>query len=187
MKQELKQHLPPLLLVFFITAAFWVLASVAWYEYLLLFLGLAIGAFFLDFDHLIYWLYTHPNLLESRLARAAIAKRDYTSVIKLLEATHKTHTNLIFHHYFFQILLTTISLYIFTSTNTTLGKAILLAINIHLLVDQFVDLKLDPGHLQDWLFARSKKQLPKSYLQRYLSFFAIVTLFFLLLLIKSRT
>lgn len=186
MKQELKLHLSPLIVIFVITSIIWIFAKIEFIQFVALFIGLGLGSFFLDIDHLIYWFYTHTSLQESRIARAAYKRGDFKSLIDLLAATHKTHTDLIFHHYFFQILLLTISLYVFSSTSTVFGKAFLLALNIHLLVDEVVDYKDNPKHLQNWLFARSPKQIPQSHLKQYLFFFSSVTMVFFFLLIKSR-
>jgi hypothetical protein len=185
-KKELTLHLVPLIIVFFITSVFWLFSKVNFTQYISLFIGLGLGSFFLDIDHFIYWFYTHTNLQESRIAKAAFKRNDYKSLLGLLAATHKSHVDLIFHHYFFQILLLTISLYVFSSTSTIFGKAFLLALNIHLLVDEFTDFKENPKHLQNWLFARSPKQIPQSHLQQYLFFFTSITLVFFFLLIKSR-
>lgn len=186
MKAELQKHLLPLISIFTVISIFWIFRSVPYYEFIYLFLGLAIGAFFLDIDHLIYWLYLNPNTEESRLAQIAIRKYDYISIIKLLESTHRHHINLIFHHFFFQVVLALISFFVFTSSGNTFGMAFLLALNIHILVDEISDYNQDKNHLQDWLFARESKQLPIAYLKRYILIFLTLTLIFTWLLIKSK-
>ncbi len=186
MKSELRRHLTPLLIIFSIISLFWLFRGVSWLNYLALFFGLSLGSFFLDFDHLIYWLYLNPNTEESRLAQIAIRKYDYRSVLKLLESTHKQHTSLIFHHFFFQVVLALISIFVFTSSNSAFGMGFLLALNIHLIVDEIEDYQLDKKHLQNWLFARETKQLPTNYLKRYIQIFFILTLIFTWLLLKSQ-
>lgn len=186
MKQELKNHLSPLIVIFTLTSILWIFQKTLWYNFISLFLGLALGSFFLDIDHLIYWLYLEPNLEESRLAQIAWKKGDFKSLLKLLEATHLEHNNLIFHHYFFQIIITLISFFVFTSSSGIFPKAFILAINIHLLVDEIKDFQKDPEHLKLWLFAREKKQLPTSALKYYLSTLVIINLLFTLFLISSQ-
>jgi hypothetical protein len=185
-KQELRHHLIPLLILFVFIFATWLFNQVVYYEFIYLFLAFCLGAFFLDTDHLIYWLYLQPNLEESRLAQAAIKNKDYKSILKLLEITHKNHVSLIFHHYFFQIVLILVSFFVFTSSSSVFTMAFLLALNIHLLVDEFVDFSRDPGHLQSWLFAREKKQLTAKSLQYYLFIFVGLTALFAIFLINSR-
>ncbi|HEX8923438.1 MAG TPA: hypothetical protein VF810_05265 [Patescibacteria group bacterium] len=185
MKQELNKHLIPLGIIFLITTIIWTIAKFSALKIIFLFSGLLFGSFFLDFDHIIFWVFLKPNIEESRLAQIALEKHDFASVLKLLEVTHKNHTSLIFHHYFAQVILALVSLFVFTSSNSTFGMAFLLALNIHLLVDEVDDFKHDPKHLQDWLFARETKQLPQKYLKHYLIVFAILIIIFLLLLIRS--
>jgi len=172
--------------IFAITSAVWLFYKVNYFSYISLFFGLLLGSFFLDLDHLIYWLYLNPNTEESRLAQIAFHKYDFRSLLKLLESTHHKHTNLIFHHFFFQVVMALISLFVFTSTNSPFAMAFLLALNVHLLVDEINDYRLDPGHLQDWLFARESKQLPRRYLLHYILIFVFLTFIFAILLLKSR-
>lgn len=186
MKQELRKHFLPLTAIFLVSSLIWFFQKVEWYQYIFLFFGFLWGSFFLDIDHLIYWLYLEPNLEESRLAQIAWKKGDYRSLLKLLESTHHQHTNLIFHHYFFQIIITLISIFVFTSSSGVFPKAFLLAINIHLLVDEIKAFSQDPAHLKLWLFAREKKQLPTESLKYYLLTFVVINLLFTVFLISSQ-
>lgn len=186
MKQELKNHFLPLLAIFIVTSLIWFLQKTVWYNYVFLFFGFLWGSFFLDIDHLIHWFYLEPNLDESHLAKTAWKKGDFKSLLKLLEATHMHHTNLIFHHYFFQIIITLISIFVFTSSSNIFAKAFLLAINIHLLTDEIKDFYRNPDHLKLWLFAREKKQLPTESLKYYLLTFLVINSFFTIFLISSR-
>jgi len=185
-KQELKNHLLPLLGIFLLTSLIWLFQKTAWYDFVFLFFGLLWGSFFLDIDHLIYWFYLKPELEESRLAQIAWKKGDYRSILKLLESTHFQHTSLIFHHYFFQIVITLISFFVFTSSSSIFAKAFLLAINLHLLVDEIKDFYQDPEHLKLWLFARETKQLPTESLKYYLLTFLVINLLFTAFLLSSR-
>jgi hypothetical protein len=183
-KQELARHLFPTLIIFLVTSLYWAFHLASWPNFVFLFLGLLIGAFFLDIDHLVFWYFLRPSLQESRIAQLAFAKKDFSSLIKLLESTHKTHTNLIFHHYFFQIILVLISFFVFTSSQSIFVMAFVLANNLHLTIDEFADLQTNPSHLQDWLFAREKKQLPLQYLKYYVYTFIVINFIFFLLLVK---
>lgn len=187
MKSEFKQHLLPLVIIFIIISVSWIFSRVAWFEFVYLFFGLAWGAFFLDLDHLIYWLYLNPRTEESRLAQIAIKKYDVDAVIKLIGATSQSHTNLIFHHFFFQAVLALISIFIFTSSSGTFAMSFLLALNIHLLVDEYQDYLHDKKHLQEWLFARETKQLPQNYLGKYLAVFISLSIIFAVLLLRSKS
>lgn len=187
MKTEFRNHLLPLLAIFILISFFWLLSKVYFWNFIFLFLGLLFGSFFLDFDHIIYWLYLNPGTEESRLAKITIDKRDFFSLLKLLESTHQQHVNLIFHHYFFQIVMALFSLFIFTSSGNPFAMAFILALNIHLLVDEISDFRRDKKHLQNWLFARESKQLPLRYLSKYIAIFVFLTSIFTWLLLKSQT
>ncbi|MBI2465589.1 hypothetical protein HYV64_05600 [Candidatus Shapirobacteria bacterium] len=187
MTSQRKRFLAPLVVIFLLTSVFWVFFKIPIYQYIFLILGLGLGAFFLDFDHIVYWLYLNPNVEESRLARLAIFKYDIRSVIKLIDATENQHTSLIFHHFFFQVVISIISVFVFTSSDNIFAKAFLLAINIHLLSHEFYDFKHRKQHLQDWLFARESKQLPTAYLDKYIAIFSILSGIFFILLLRSAT
>ena len=187
MKQELKKHLLPLLAIFIVISLIWFFYKVNYLNFIFIFFGLLLGSFFLDLDHIVYWLYINPRIEESRLAQIALKKYDFDAILKLLKATSKTHTNLIFHHFFFQVVLALISVFVFTSTINTFAMAFLLALNIHILVDEYQDYVTDKPHLQNWLFAREAKQLPLNYLGKYIATFFGLCVIFAFLLLKSRS
>lgn len=184
MKSELKHHLLPLAAIFILTSILWLLASAPWFYFVYLFFGLLWGSFFLDLDHLIYWLYLQPQLPESQKAGQYLHAKDVKSLLDLLTKTHKRHTSLIFHHYFFQIALALISIFIITSSGSIFTSAFILALNLHLLVDEVADFNQNPTRLQRWLFAREPKQVPVKFLPHYLIFFALFYLLFLFMLIS---
>lgn len=122
MKRKIQLHFLPLLIVFSLASLIWLLSHVVYYNFIFLFLGLLVGSLILDIDHLIFWFYLRPNLEESRLALMAWKKGDFRSLLKLLKSTHLNHTNLIFHHYFFQVVMVLISFFVFLHQNLFLPK-----------------------------------------------------------------
>lgn len=180
-------HLLPTGIIFFIVSIIWVIFGVSTIEIIYLLIGLLLGTLFLDTDHIIYWFYRKPNTDESRIVKTTVEKKDFKSFLKLIKAARHSHDNLIFHHYFFQIGLSLISLFIFTSSQNILVLSFLLAVNLHLLVDEIKDFLKNPKFLQDWLFAREEKQLPVKFLKNYLITFIILFFIFLFLLVKSKT
>jgi hypothetical protein len=183
-KSELKHHLTPLFLIFCFISLFWLFGNVVWYQFVYLFFGFLWGSFFLDLDHLVYWFLLEPKLPESFQARQLLKERNVLGLIKLLEKNHKNHTSLIFHHYFFQIVLALTTLFVISSSGSIFTSAFAIAINIHLLTDEIVDFRLQPRHLQNWLFARETKQIPQEFLPHYLLTFLLFSLIFLFGLIK---
>lgn len=185
MKKELLSHLIPLALIFFVTSFFWILNSVSFSQYIFLFLGLSIGAFFLDLDHFIYWYYVEPNSEESRNVQSIIKSKKYKKAFIFFARKHKKHTSLFLHHFFFQVILGLISFLVFTSSHNTFFLAFILALNIHLLIDEIEDYIYKPKHLQTWLFAREESQLALEKIRYYLILFIFFSLFFTFLLIRS--
>jgi len=155
-------------------------------EILAIFLGIFFGSIILDADHLIFWYFLKPNLEESRIARTTIKNYDLKSLLKLIDASHQTHHNLIFHHYFFQSILVLFTFFIFTSTTNLFVISLVVSLNLHLLVDEYLDFFINPKILQKWLFARETTQLPTKFLNRYLIFFSSFLVVFILLLFYSQ-
>lgn len=185
MKQELKYHLIPLLTFYLIASIFWIINKTPWYNFVYLFCGLSIGSFLLDIDHLIFWLYRQPKLEESQIAKELINKKKYKQLLIHLEKHHLKHHDLIFHHYFFQVILTLVSVFVFTSSINIFAKSVILALNIHLLVDELKDYQTNPQILTEWLFAREPKQLTEKYLSYFLGTFIIFNIIFSLFLLNS--
>ena len=186
MKHEFRYHLITSLALFFLISIFLVIIKSPNIEIVLVFFGIFFGSFILDIDHLIFWYFFKPNLEESRLARTTIKNRDFKSLIKLIDASHSTHHNLIFHHYFFQSVLVLFTFFIFTSTTNLFVISLVISINLHLLVDEYIDFYANPKILQKWLFAREDTQLPTKFLNRYLVFFSIFLVIFIMLLFYSQ-
>lgn len=186
MHRELRVHLLPLLGIFLFTSLIWALNHVPFYQFLFLFLGLLSGSFLLDTDHLIYWFLINPRSPDGQLAAAAAQKNDFRAIIKLFETTHQKHTSLVFHHFFFQIVLTLTSLFVFTTSASTFILGLMLALNLHLLTDEIADFYQNKTHLQRWLFAHETKQLPLHLLGYYLTIFSLISVFFFLVLVQSQ-
>ncbi len=186
MKQELKNHLPPLIFIFLLSSLFWIFSGAPVLNFILLFLGLSLGAFFLDTDHLLYWYFLKPELGESKNARILISQKRYRDVLAHLALYHKTHTSLIFHHFTFQVILLILTFFVLSSTYTIFGKGLCLSIYIHLLVDQINDYKKDPAHLKVWLFARSPLKPSTDWVKKYLIFYSAFVPFFFYLLVSTR-
>lgn len=180
MKSDFKTHIIPLFVIYFITAIIWIFQKTNYLNYFYLLFGLSLGSYLLDIDHLIYWLYLKPNLEESRLAQIAWKKGDWRSLLKLLKVTEHQHLSLIFHHYFFQVVLTIFSFFVFTSTSSIFIKALLLAINVHLLIDEIYS---DKKILQVWLFARETKQFALKSIKYYIWFFTFTCIILTYILI----
>ncbi|MCW1948889.1 MAG: hypothetical protein KIH89_000350 [Candidatus Shapirobacteria bacterium] len=186
MKHELRYHLLASLVIFVLVSIFLVIGKVDSIQLLYLFLGITLGSFILDIDHFIFWFFLKPNLEESRLARTAIQNYDFKAIYSLLKTSHQTHYNLIFHHYFFQVILVLFSFFIFTLTKNLFITSLVVSLNLHLLIDEIIDFVYTPKTLQKWLFARENSQLPVKFLGRYILVFSSFLLIFIILLIATQ-
>ncbi|MFH1601400.1 MAG: hypothetical protein ABIB61_00390 [Candidatus Shapirobacteria bacterium] len=170
-KKEVYSHLIASLAAFVLLEIIWLFTgSFSILKAFIFASGLIIGTFLLDADHLIYWFFLKPDFEESKIARELWQKKNWKGLLKHLEANHKNHVSLVFHHFIFQVLLLVLTFFIFTSTSNVFGKGLVLALDLHLLVDIREDLKADPNHLRNWLFARSplaSLHLPVSWLKIY--------------------
>lgn len=187
MKHQFRYHLLASTILFTLVGIFLIISKIGNIELLLVFLGIFLGTFILDSDHLIYWFFLKPNTEESRLARLTFKNRDLLSIVKLINLGRFKHHNLIFHHYSFQIILVLFSFFIFTSTDNIFTSSLVLSLNLQLIVAELIDYFRNPKILQKWLFARETSQLPVKFLGRYLTAFIIIFLFFIFLFIKINT
>jgi len=186
MKHKFIVYLIPSLILFVFISIFWVIFGVKNIELLYLAIGLTLGMIIVDSDHFIFWFFLKPKKEESRLVKMAIKKKDIKSITKIVQKSHRVHHNLIFHHYFFQVILVLFSLFIITSTNNTIISALILGLNFHLIIDEIIDYRHDPKILQKWLFARESKQLPISFLKRYIAIFITFMLLFTFFIVRSK-
>lgn len=188
LKKEIGNHLILSLVIFVLAEFFWLVSgNFSILNAVIFLLGLVLGTFILDVDHLVYWYFLKPSLEESKKAREFVSQKQYKQALFLLAENHRTHTSLVFHHFIFQAVLLIVSFFIISSTTSIFGKGLVLAMSAHLLLDQFVDLKTSPDHLKNWLFARSpfsNLPLPHSWLRGYLVFysFAFLTIFYFFLI-----
>jgi len=178
LRKEIYNHLAVSLTLFILIEIFWLIGGI--FSFLRagkLFIGLLLGTFVLDADHLVYWFFLYPNLGESQEAKKFWQQGKWRQLLALLAQTHKSHTSLIFHHFIFQAALTVLTVFILTSTVSVFGQGLILAIDAHLLTDQWLDWRQDPRHLQKWLFARtplSQTPLPFNWLKNYLFVYSFV-------------
>jgi len=103
-------------------------------------LGGIIGTILPDLDHLIYILYLKPNEATSQKVNRLIEKGEILKTFQVLTVTRNERKSLIFHTIAFQALFFILVFWTITSTGSILGRGLVLAFALHLLVDQVVDL-----------------------------------------------
>lgn len=130
--------------------------------------GCFIGVILPDIDHYIYVYYLRPYEVTSQRVMYDVKKGNLWQSWDLLSATRSERTNLILHSILFQVLFLILSFLIISSSSSLLGKGLVLAFLLHLLVDQYLDLKSN-GNLANW-FKNIPIQLDTLQLNLYLIF-----------------
>lgn len=149
-----------------------------------LWLGAFVGTFILDIDHLLYWFYLHPEKEDSIEAKRILnltgikLEDKIKQLYKHLIASHNTHHRLIFHTATFQVILLVVAFFLVSSSGNFFGSAMILAINLHLLKDEWQVFFKDKQGLVDWLFWQVREIPVAKYLDGYM---VVVSLIFLLL------
>lgn len=114
-----------------------------------LWLGCVIGNFLPDLDHFIYVYFLKPQEFTSQRVGHMVGKKDYLRSINLLAETRSERTKLIFHTLAFQLIFLVLTFLVMTSSGSLLGRGVVLAFFLHLLVDQAMDLT-QSGNLNNW-------------------------------------
>ncbi len=175
-KKEIILHLETGVVLALLIEFFWLIQKQPLINFFLLWLALIIGSFVLDLDHFLYWFFLYPKKEDSLRAKKLWQEKNLSAILKLLGEEYKTHTSLIFHHFYCQLVLIILSIFIFTSTKSIFGRGLVLFLNLHLLVDQVNDFLTNPVHLKEWLFARMNFALPEKFLKYYLALLGFVFL-----------
>ncbi len=162
MKKELALHilttlilLIPIFLIRFLNLSNWPF-----------FVGGLIGAILPDIDHIIYVYYLRPYEVTSQRVMYEAKKGDLWRTWDLLSSTRSERANLILHTVFFQIVFLLLSFLVVSSSSSLLGKGLVLAFLLHLLVDEIMDLR-STGSLANW-FKNIPIQLDATQLNIYL-------------------
>lgn len=172
--REIRSHLVTSLIYFLVLVP---LVVLQWRFNLIFFLiGIILGTFILDLDHLIFAFYQKPEESSSQRIREALGRRNWRELLRVLEEVHQEHTELVFHQAIFQVIFLVFSFFIVTSTLSLLAKGIVMAANLHLLKDEWQDQKRDAHHLNKWLFWQVGQRVDLQTQQLYLIGVSVVFL-----------
>jgi len=146
MKKDLIIHFSFITSFFLLTALLrgWLDVS-----YLPFFLGGILGTILPDTDHLIYIYFLRPKEAISQKATELFGKRQVIKAMEFLSRTRSQRTKLIFHTAYFQMLFLALSFLVITSSGSLLGRGIVLAFSLHLLIDSYIDYS-STGSLANW-------------------------------------
>lgn len=172
MKKEIIIH-------FTFAAAFFLLITIVrdWFSpiYIPFWVGAIVGTLLPDTDHLIYVYFLRPHEPISQKTSQLFSQQDYKGAFNLLTETRGERSKLIFHTGYFQIIFLIFTLFVITSSGSFLGRGIVLAFSLHLLVDQYIDLT-QTGRLATWF-----KEFPSNMEEKQMRWYLIIFLFLLLI------
>ncbi len=173
MKKEIITHFSFLIAIFiFISLARGWLAV----EYIPFWLGGLLGTLLIDIDHLIYVYFLKPHELTSQRVDNLLKKGRIIKTFELLTVTRSERTNLIFHTAYFQIIFLIFALLVVTSSGSILGRGLVMAASLHLLIDQVIDY-FETGDIQNW-FKELPIKLDNKQANWYMVFIGLVLLTF---------
>ncbi len=146
MKRELFIHFAFWFAFFVLISIFKNYLSLSYWPF---WVGGIVGNFLPDIDHLIYVFFLNPQELTSQRVNFLIKKREISRVLSLLYETRRERLGLVFHTFIFQIIFYVFSFFIVTSTTSIFVHGIVIALSMHLAVDQLVDY-LEMKNLSNW-------------------------------------
>lgn len=122
-----------------------------WFDisYLSFWLGAVLGTVLPDADHLFYVYLLRPQEATSKEAVSLMSERKLLKTWDLLASTRTQRINLLFHSAHFQLIFLIFAIWIITSSQSLLGKGIVLAFMLHLLIDQVMDL-METKNIDHW-------------------------------------
>lgn len=147
MKKELVTHFSFMIALFIFISLYR-----GWFDltYLPFWAGGILGTILPDIDHLIYVYFLRPGDETSQKVVSLIGKRETVKSLALMAETRGERKHLIFHTLQFNILFLLFVFLIVTSSGSYLGRGIVLAFSLHLLIDQIIDF-METGSLSNWL------------------------------------
>jgi hypothetical protein len=175
MKKDLAIHFS------YLTAFFIIITLVrGWLsiDYVPFWVGGVLGAIFPYVDYFIYIYVLNPN--EAAAEKEMISNRQYARSLKSLTKMRSSGKDLIIHAAYFQIMFVVFAFLIITSSGSLMGRGLVLAFLLHLLIDQVVDL-MERGNIDNW-FRKLPIVLDAEQKKWYLAGNALVLIIFALFL-----
>ncbi len=114
-----------------------------------LLVGIIIGTILPDIDHIIYVYYLRPYEATSQRVMYEVQKGKLMESWNILSSTRSERRNLTFHNMVFQIVFLVLSFLVVSSSSSLLGRGLVVAFLLHLLVDEILDFK-ETGNLSNW-------------------------------------
>lgn len=144
-----------------------------------LWIGVIVGTILPNVDHLIYVYLIKPEELTSQRVTYLNQERNFPKAMEILAESKYERHNPVLHTAFFQVLFLIVTFLILSSSSSLLGRGIVIAFSLHLLVDQFQDYK-STKTLSQW-FSNTNFSVDEKFSKYY--FIAVVVVFLFVSLI----
>jgi len=141
--------------------------------------GVVAGAHFLKFDQLFYIYFTRPEEVLSLEAKVLVNQKKLAELWDLL-TERSGEQRLVLQSFLFQaICWPVLALFVLTSTAGLFGKGLVMAIGLHLLLEEWEDILA--GRSLNWVFWQVKREVSFREQKRYLwlmtGLFGLLSLF----------
>jgi hypothetical protein len=102
-----------------------------------LWVGAAVGTFIFDLDHLFYTFLIYSDEPTSFKVKELFKSGKYQEMISVLVSTRFERIKLTFHNALFQVFFSGLAFFAITSSGSSLGIGVVMAMALHLLVNEF--------------------------------------------------
>jgi len=133
-----------------------------------LLIGGVVGWFLAWVDRLVYVYWSHPQTQLSQHVKYRFGKRDIKGGVRLLKQRRSELEELGFRSALFQGAWVLVAVFALTSTTSWFGKALVMGLGLHILVDEWRDYITDKKTLKRWLFWQIKREISDDELKWYL-------------------
>lgn len=142
--------------------------------------GVVLGTLLPDVDHLIYSFFLRPQDLSSQRVESLARQGQIGRMTEIMYQTKGERVGLIFHSVLFQLVFGVLAFLVVTSSGSVFGGGLVLAVLLHLLIDEWLDYKAR-GSISSW-FNRLNFVLTESQQKNYMGLqFALLLILTLLL------
>lgn len=117
----------------------------------LLWVGGVVGTLVPDLDHLMYAYSLRPHELTSQRVTRLVSEGRVLNAFDLLATTRSERVNLVFHSILLECVFVLLAFWVVSSTASLVGKGMVLAIVVHILVDQAMDIA-STGSIKNWFW-----------------------------------
>jgi hypothetical protein len=146
MKKEIFIHFPFLISFLILITVLKGWLSLTYWPF---WVGGVLGMVFPYLDHILYVFLLRPYELTSQRVINLVQRKDIKNALKLLVDTKEERRDLIIHTLYFEIIFAILTFFVVTSSNSLLGRGLVLGFFLHLIIDQFKDMQ-NVGNLDRW-------------------------------------